>query len=61
MLGPSTETLLFEALKLLVAALELIDRAEAPGEIGAYIDHARARICEILGTPDSLDDPDLEP
>ena len=49
MLGTSTEALLKEALRLLVSALDLIDRADAPGDIGAYVDLATERIREVLG------------
>lgn len=32
----------------LAEALRLLDEADAPGEIGAQVDHARERICECL-------------
>ena len=51
MSSSSTETLLAEALDLLVSALELIDRSEAAGDIGAHVDHAAERIRDILGMP----------
>jgi hypothetical protein len=50
MLATSTEALLSESLSLLTAALELLDRADAPGDIGAHVDHARERTAEILRT-----------
>lgn len=49
MLEPSAELLLSEALALLTAALDLIDRAEPPGDIGAHVDFATQRIAQVLG------------
>ena len=46
------EVLLSEALALLTSALDLIDRAEAPGDIGAHVDFAMQRIAKVLGTED---------
>ena len=40
---------LCEALGLLEAALKLIDRADAPGEIGAHVDLAIQRLARMLG------------
>ena len=51
MLASSTQALLSEALDHLVAALELLDAADAPGDIGARVDHARARLEEKLRGP----------
>jgi hypothetical protein len=48
MAATSKEALLDEALRLLVTALDLIDRAEAPGPIGAYVDLAVQQIRGIL-------------
>ncbi len=42
------EELLVEALRLLTAALELLDCVDAPGDIGARVDHACQRLTEIL-------------
>lgn len=49
MLEPSAEMLLSDARALLAAALDLIDRAEAPGDLGAHVDLALHRISQILG------------
>ena len=40
--------LMTEALGLLVSALNLLDEAEAPGDIGAHVDHARERLSRTL-------------
>jgi hypothetical protein len=40
--------LMNDALALLGTALSLIDAADAPGEIGAYVDLARDRLCRTL-------------
>lgn len=40
--------LMAEALENLVNALELLDKADAPGDIGAYVDHARERLSRTL-------------
>jgi hypothetical protein len=37
-----------EALELMVSALHLLDEADAPGEIGAYVDLARERLSHTL-------------
>jgi hypothetical protein len=55
---PSAEMLLSDAMALLTTALELIDRADAPADIGAHIDHALQRIAQVLGTSDARD-PDV--
>lgn len=39
------------ALALLQEALSILDRAEAPAEIGAYVDLAISRLRERLGLP----------
>lgn len=44
----SQEALISQALTLLVAALDLLDRAETPGQIGAYVDMAVQQICGLL-------------
>jgi hypothetical protein len=49
----SSEALLSEATKLLASALDLLDRAEAPGDIGAYVDLALQRLRDVLGASDS--------
>lgn len=43
-------SLLHEALAMLTAALDLIDRAEAPADIGAHVDLAVQRLAQVLGT-----------
>lgn len=48
MAGTSKESLLNETLRLLVAALDLIDRAETPGQIGAYMDMVVQQIRGLL-------------
>jgi hypothetical protein len=40
--------LMIEALELLVNALSLLDEAEAPGDIGAHVEHARERLSRTL-------------
>lgn len=50
MLARSKDALLNEAMRHLLAALQLLDRAEAPADIGAHIDHAGERIKAILST-----------
>ena len=40
--------LMTEALELLVRALHLLDEADAPGEIGAYVDLAKERLSRVL-------------
>ena len=40
--------LMTEALDLLVRALHLLDEADAPGEIGAYVDLAKERLSRTL-------------
>jgi|tagenome__1003787_1003787.scaffolds.fasta_scaffold14054258_1 hypothetical protein len=46
--APQPRELMTEALELLVNALHLLDEAEAPGDIGAYVDHARERLSRTL-------------
>jgi hypothetical protein len=46
--APRPLELMTEALGLLVNALHLLDEAEAPGDIGAYVDHARERLSRTL-------------
>jgi hypothetical protein len=41
--------LLTEALSLLTAALNLLDQADAPGDIGAHINQAYERLRETIG------------
>ena len=49
MLEPSAEMLLSEARALLRTALDLIDRAGAPADIGAHLDLALHRLSQVLG------------
>jgi len=44
----SPAELMTEALELLVRALNLLDEAEAPGDIGAHLDLARERLSRTL-------------
>jgi hypothetical protein len=37
-----------KALELLAQALDLLDAADAPGEIGAHVDLARDRLSNVL-------------
>ncbi len=46
--APQPLELMTEALGLLVNALHLLDEAEAPGDIGAHVDHARERLSRTL-------------
>jgi len=46
--GPQPLEMMTEALGLLVNALHLLDEAEAPGDIGAHVDHARERLSRTL-------------
>ena len=62
MVAGSAEALLSEVIELLGAALDLLDRAQAPGNIGAHVDLARVQICELLRRPGAdglLTAPDL--
>lgn len=43
--------LMTEVLELLVRALHLLDEADAPGEIGAYVDLAKERLSRVLEMP----------
>ena len=45
---PAQTNDLAEASRFLIAALRLLDRADAPGEIGAYVDLAHARLHETM-------------
>jgi hypothetical protein len=53
-MSPSNETReargLHEALSYLERALRLLDQADAPGEIGAKIDHAIHQLRDTLAT-----------
>ena len=53
-MSPSNDTRetrgLHEALSYLERALRLLDQADAPGEIGAKIDHAIHQLRDALGT-----------
>lgn len=40
--------LMTQSVEHLVEVLRLLDEAQAPGEIGAQVDHARERICICL-------------
>lgn len=44
----SANEMLGDAAQHLRAALDLLDRAGAPGQIGAWVDHAASAIDEIL-------------
>jgi hypothetical protein len=46
--APQPLELMTEALDLLVNALHLLDEADVPGDIGAYVDHARERLSRTL-------------
>lgn len=46
--APQPHELMTEALGLLVSALHLLDEADAPGDIGAHVDHARERLSRTL-------------
>lgn len=48
MIDGSGDALLGEALKLLRAALDLLDRADAPGDIGAHVDHVLQRLRDLV-------------
>jgi len=45
------ERLLSEALRLMTAALELLDEVGSVGSIGAQLDLARARLADHIGEP----------
>ena len=45
------QQMLRDALGLLKMALHLLDRAAAPPEIGARIDHGIHQLTSVLGTP----------
>jgi hypothetical protein len=41
-----------EALRLMEEAIGLLDRCDAPGEIGAQLDHAIQRLRDVLSMQD---------
>lgn len=47
-----------EALALMGHALELLDQAEAPGEIGAHLDMAICRLGEETGREAAVSEPE---
>lgn len=49
LLTPQSRLLLTKALELMNAALEILDEIDAPGEIGATLDLAIAKIRKALG------------
>ena len=48
----NSSELMTDALQMMRDALELLDRAQAPGDIGAHLDLAVVRLSEIV-QPDS--------
>lgn len=48
---PSRMKSLEKALKMLEAALQCLDDAEAPADIGAHVDTARVRLSDHLRRP----------
>jgi hypothetical protein len=54
-----------EALRLMEEAIALLDRCDAPGEIGAQLDHAIQRLRDVLSmqhiTEETMDRPPRHP
>lgn len=46
--APATVEKMTQALDLVVSALQLLDEAEAPGDIGAHLDLVRERLSHTL-------------